>query len=320
MVTISYHASHEQFSPAQLLGFAKLAEKSGFDACHASDHFHPWSARQGQSGYTFSWLGAAMEATRFPFSVITAPGDRYHPAVAAQAIATLLEMYPDRLEVALGSGEALNEHITGARWPEKPIRNQRLLECANVMRRLLKGDKVNHLGFITVHEARLYTLPQRPPALFCAAITDETAYWAGDWADGLLTIHKPQEDLKRTMAAFYAGGGAGKPVHVQIAISYARNEYVAQEDAYDQWRTNCLGTGNLSDIATVEEFDAAAEKITREKVLESIPVSSDPAVYIKLLQQIIDLGVSNIIVHNVSRQQEDFITDFSKYVLPVLKK
>ena len=125
MAVLSYHASHEQFSPSDLLSYVKLAENAGFQGCHTSDHFHPWSEHQGQSGYAFSWLGAAMEATKLPFSIITAPGQRYHPAIIAQAIGTLLQMYPERLAVSLGSGEALNECITGEPWPEKTIRNKR---------------------------------------------------------------------------------------------------------------------------------------------------------------------------------------------------
>jgi coenzyme F420-dependent glucose-6-phosphate dehydrogenase len=318
MAMISYHASHEQFSPSELIDFVKLAEQAGFTGCHSSDHFHPWSKRQGHSGYAFSWMGAVMEATRFPCSIITAPGQRYHPAIVAQAIATLAEMYPDRLEVALGSGEALNEHITGARWPEKHIRNQRLLESANAIRRLLKGYEVNHIGTVVVHKAKLYTLPKTPPLIMCAAISAETSYWAGSWADGLLTIYKSEDALIKNIQAFYSGGGKNKPIHVQVAFSYARDASIAQEEAYDQWRSNCLDADDLSNIATVEEFDAAAEKVSKEMVLHSIPVSTDLNMFRTLIQNIIRSGASNVILHNVNKHQRDFIEDFGKHVLPGL--
>lgn len=116
---LAYHASHEQFSPSHLLKLAALAEQAGFDAIHSSDHFYPWSMRQGHSGYTFSWIGAAMQITRIPFSMVCAPGQRYHPAIVAQAIASIAEMFPGRIDVELGSGEALNEKITGEDWPSK---------------------------------------------------------------------------------------------------------------------------------------------------------------------------------------------------------
>lgn len=142
MPTVGFHASHEQLAPSTLLDAVCLAEQHGFTAAMSSDHFAPWSARQGESGFAWSWLGAAMQATTLPFGVVTAPGQRHHPAVLAQAIATLGEMFPGRLWVALGSGEASNEHITGDRWPDKPARNARLLECAEVIRALLAGDEV----------------------------------------------------------------------------------------------------------------------------------------------------------------------------------
>jgi G6PDH family F420-dependent oxidoreductase len=131
---IGYHASHEQFPPSTLLRLVKAAEQAGFQAAKCSDHFHPWSDRQGHSGYAWSWLGAAMEATRIPFGVISAPGWRYHPAIVAQAAATLAEMYPGRFWLALGSGQALNEGITGLPWPPKAERNARLKESAEVIR------------------------------------------------------------------------------------------------------------------------------------------------------------------------------------------
>ncbi len=133
---IAYHASHEQFDPHSLLEYAQLAESAGFQAAMCSDHFSPWSERQGNSGFAFSWLGAALQATHFSFGTVSAPGQRYHPAIVAQAAATLAQMYPGRFWLALGSGELLNEHITGDRWPAKEPRQQRLRECVDVMRAL----------------------------------------------------------------------------------------------------------------------------------------------------------------------------------------
>src|SRR5688572_9224907 len=133
MVQIGYHASHEQFPPSQLLALVRRAEQAGFGCAKSSDHFNPWSERQGESGFAWSWLGAAMEATRLPFGIVSAAGYRYHPAVIAQAAATLEEMYPDRLWLALGSGEAINEAMTGLPWPDKADRNATLRECAEVI-------------------------------------------------------------------------------------------------------------------------------------------------------------------------------------------
>ena len=139
MTIVGWHASHEQIPPSELLVAARHAEEVGFDAGMSSDHFSPWSARQGESGFAWSWLGAAMAATSLPFGVVNAPGQRYHPAIVAQAAATLTEMFPGRLWVALGTGEASNEHITGGRWPDKEHRKQRLAECVDVIRALFAG-------------------------------------------------------------------------------------------------------------------------------------------------------------------------------------
>src|SRR5687767_5723655 len=162
---IAYHASHEQFSPRELLRFAKLAERAGFEAIHSSDHFHPWSERQGQSGFSFAWLGAAMQATNLTYGMVCAPGPRYHPAIVAQAAATLANMFPHRFWMALGSGEALNEKITGDPWPDKTARNKRLYESSDVIKRLLKGEQVDHDGAFRVNNAKLYTLPEHVPPI-----------------------------------------------------------------------------------------------------------------------------------------------------------
>jgi coenzyme F420-dependent glucose-6-phosphate dehydrogenase len=179
MSRIGYHASHEQVSPRDLLELVKLAEQAGFACAMSSDHFYPWSERQGQSGYAWSWLGAALEGTRLPFGVISAPGWRYNPAVLAQVAATLCQMYPGRFWMALGSGEAINEHITGQPWPDKPERNARLKGSADIIRALLAGETVTHRGRVDVVEAKLYSRPEIPPLLIGSAVTETTAEWLG---------------------------------------------------------------------------------------------------------------------------------------------
>src|SRR5215207_4775745 len=187
-VQIGYHASHEQFPPSELLEHVVSAEAAGFDAAMCSDHFAPWSADQGHSGFAWSWLGAALARTRLSFGTVCAPGQRYHPAIIAQAAATLAEMFPERFWVSLGSGEAVNESITGAVWPSANERDARLLESVEVMRALFRGETVDHHGLVTVQEAKLWTRPATPPLLFGAALAPETARWIAGWADGMITI------------------------------------------------------------------------------------------------------------------------------------
>src|SRR3954449_3834193 len=156
MPVIGFHNSHEQVHPAELLTAVRHAEEVGFSAAMCSDHFAPWNLAQGHSGFAWTWLGAAMATTTLPFGVVNAPGQRYHPAIIAQAAGTLAAMFPGRFWVALGSGENVNEHITGDPWPPKDERDARLRECVDVIRTLLAGDEVTHDGLVTVDRAKLW--------------------------------------------------------------------------------------------------------------------------------------------------------------------
>jgi probable non-F420 flavinoid oxidoreductase len=237
MTVLGFHASHEQVHPSELIAAAQLAEQVGFTAAMCSDHFSPWSERQGQSAFAWSWLGAALQATSLPFGVVNAPGQRYHPAIIAQAVATLSAMYPGRFWAALGTGEASNEHITGQVWPRKEVRNARLGECVDVMRRLLAGEEVSHDGLVTVDRARVWTRPEVPPALLAAAVSPKTAAWAAGWADGLATVLQPHADLTRTVEAYRGAGGRG-PLALQVHLSYAADDETALTIAHEQWRSN----------------------------------------------------------------------------------
>src|SRR3954464_11458775 len=202
MPVIGFHNSHEQIHPAELLRAVQHAEQVGFTAAMSSDHFSPWSARQGQSAFGFSWLGAALATTSLPFGAVNAPGQRYHPAIVAQAIATLGAMFPGRFWVALGSGEAMNEHITGDPWPRKDVRDARLRECVAIIRALLAGEEVTHDGLVRVDRARIWSLPEQPPALVAPAVSVATARRSAEWADGLVTINQPHDTLRELTAAY----------------------------------------------------------------------------------------------------------------------
>jgi coenzyme F420-dependent glucose-6-phosphate dehydrogenase len=313
MAMICYHASHEQFAPSRLLRLAIAAERAGFSGLQSSDHFHPWSSSQGQSGFSFSWIAAALQATALPCSVVTAPGQRYHPAVTAQAIATLEEMFPGRFSAALGSGEALNESITGQQWPDKQTRNKRLLESARVIDRLLQGERVTFNGLISVRNARLYTLPAKKPLLLGAAVSEETAHWLGSWAEGLLTTaDKDHTEVAKKIKAFEDGGGKGRPIYLHYSFSYARKRKDAIDELWDQWKVHTATAGSWSDIGSVEEFDHAAKNTTPEEVLESTAVFTDMVALGDSIRSLEALGAQRIILHNLNRQQEEFIADFEE--------
>lgn len=310
MALICYHASHEQFAPSHLLQLVKQAEKAGFDGIHASDHFHPWSERQGESGFTFSWIGAAMQATTLPFSMVCAPGQRLHPAIVAQAAATLSEMFPGRFNMELGSGEAINETITGEGWPDKEQRNKRLWESYQVIKQLLNGEEVNMDSTIQVSHARLYTLPEQQPVLLAAAVSEETAKWAGSWADGLLTTAGSLDDVKHKIEAFRNNGGKGKPVYLQFGFSYGRNEAAAAKGAHDQWRSNIQPADRLEDWEEVKQFDEASQTTSEKEVTENIPVFTGMPALQQQLQEYLTLDIDRLILHNINRQQEIFIQDY----------
>jgi probable non-F420 flavinoid oxidoreductase len=311
--TITYHASHEQFAPSRLVQLVQMAEAAGFGAIHSSDHFHPWSVHQGQSGFSFSWIAAAMQATHLPFSMVCAPGQRYHPAIVAQAIATIAEMFPGRYSVELGSGEALNERITGERWPQKEERNERLLQCVQIIRQLLNGKEVSSDGLVQVKEAKLYTLPAQKPLLFCAALSEQTSGWAGTWADGLLTTAGTNDDIKKKMSAFRQGGGEDKPVYVQFAFSYDSTKSAAVKGAWQQWRSNLVAPDKLADFYKPEHFDKAAENISEQEVADKMPVITSMKQLQDEIERIAGTGVDRIILHNVNDNQEAFLEAFATH-------
>jgi probable non-F420 flavinoid oxidoreductase len=319
MAVFGFHASHEQIGPRALLDAVEHAQAAGFEAVMSSDHFSPWSERQGESGFAWAWLGAAMQRSSLSFGVVNAPGQRYHPAIIAQAIGTLEAMSPGRFWVALGTGEASNEHITGAGWPRKDVRNARLRECVDVIRSLLAGETVSHEGLVTVDQARLWTLPEHPPPLFATAVSVETARWAAEWADGLATIAQPREKLDRMIDAYRSAGGRG-PLVLQTHVSWATTDAEALAIAHDQWRTNVFSPPLCWDLDSTEAFDEAAKHVLPEDLRASVFVSSDPGAFAGHLDSFVGLGFDRIYVHHVGKEQGGFIDMFGNQVLPQLRE
>ena len=315
MPRIALHCSHEQIPPSRLLKSIVHAEQAGFTGGMSSDHFAPWSVRQGESGFAWSFLGAALASTSLPFGVVNAPGQRYHPAIIAQAAASLSEMFPERLWVALGSGEASNEHITGEGWPAKDVRNARLRECVDIMRALFAGEEVSHSGLVTVDRARLWTLPAVPPDLIVAAVSEKTAAWGAEWADGFATVNAPVDQLQRMLDAF--GRDDCRRV-LQVHVSWAPTDEEAREIAYDQWRTNVFDPPVCWDLDSPEAFDAAAQLVKPSDLEGKVLISSDLAQHVAWLQEFAALGFSDIAIHHVGQDLDPFIDAFGEHVLPEL--
>ncbi len=316
MTTIGFHASHEQIPPGELLRTVIAAQEAGFKAAMCSDHLAPWSERQGHSGHAWSWLGAALQATDLPFGVVTAPGQRYHPAVIAQAISTLAEMFPGRFWAALGSGEAVNEHVTGERWPAKADRDARLLECVTVIRALLGGDEVSHEGLVRVDRARVWSLPEIMPPLIGAAVSAETAHTVGTWADGLITVARPVEALKPVVDAFRESGSEGTTVAFQTHLSWAEDQATAVAIAHDQWRAGAFGSELAWNLELPGQFDDAARFVRPEDVCGPVMVSADPGRHAAWIHELMELAPDAIYLHHVGQEQDRFLEVFGERVLP----
>jgi probable non-F420 flavinoid oxidoreductase len=319
MTRIGFHASHEQASPDQLLPDVQQAESAGFEMAMCSDHFSPWSRRQGHSSFAWAWLGAALATTRLPFGVVTAPGQRYHPAVTAQAIATLGVMFPGRFWAALGSGEASNEHVTGDRWPRKEVRTRRLEECVQVIRRLLEGEEVSVDGLVTVDRARVWEVPEPRPRLVGPAVSLESAGRVAAWSEGMVTVNQRPEALRQMVGAYRDAGGAG-PLALQVHLSWAPTEAEAEQIAHDQWRSNVFPAPVSWDTETVEAFDLMSEDVTVDKVRTVVDVSSELGWHRDRIAEYAAIGFDEIYLHHVGQSQQRFIDAFGEHVLPGLRE
>lgn len=318
---IGYHASHEQFPPSELLLYVRQAEDAGFQAIMTSDHITPWSERQGNSGNNWAWLGAALATTSLPFGSLAIPcGWRYHPVVLAHMVATIAEMFPDRLRwIAAGSGEAMNAHVVGRGWPVKPERNDRLIAGCEIIRRLLKGESVTDASpWFATEAARLWSLPSRPPAILGAALSPETAGWMGSWADGLITVHKPKGELSEMVAQFEFGGGSDRPRAVQLQISWGRTEDEARHAAWDQWRVAAADPDCLANLRTPAEFDRETAEVEPQEMDNVIPLVTSGQSLLDLIADCRGCGVDEIYIHNVSRDQTGFMRFMAREVLPAV--
>ena len=315
MVTVGFHASHEQISPGQLLKDVQHAERAGFDAAMCSDHIEPWSARQGHSGFAWSWLGAALATTGLRFGVVTAPGQRGGSVGNDGRVVALASMFPGRFWMAPGSGENMNEHITGDAWPPKETRQRRLEECVEVIRRLHRGEDVTHHGLVTVEQARIWDVPDSPPPLIAPAISVDTARRAAVWADGLVTVNQPAAKLKDMLAAYRDNGGLGKAV-LQVHLSWAPREQDAAAIALDQWRTNTFAPPVPWDLPTAGHFDGVSGQVGEEQVRKAVNVSASLGQHAEWLAGYSDLGFDELYLHFVGQEQAPFIDAFGAEVLP----
>ncbi|WP_193596877.1 TIGR03885 family FMN-dependent LLM class oxidoreductase [Microbacterium sp. YJN-G] len=317
MMRIGFHASHEQHAPSALLRDVVRAEQAGFDEAMCSDHLAPWLTAQGESGFAWSWLGAALARTRFPIGLVTAPGQRYHPVIVAQAMATLEEMFPGRFWAALGSGEALNEHVTGDPWPAKDDRDARLIACAAVIGRLLSGEQADADGPVRVHEARLWSLPASPPPVMAAAISTHTAALVAPWAEGLITVGTDPAALRETRQAYRDADGRG-PVMLQLHLSLEQTEERAVEAAREQWAQATVPPELMWELEQPEDFERHADP-TAERLRAGIVIGADADDIADRIAAAAS-GFDAVFLHQVGRDQSAFLERCETELLPALRR
>lgn len=314
-VEIGYKLSSEEFPPSALVGYAGRAEESGFTFALISDHYHPWIDRQGQSPFVWGVLGGISHATeRLRVGTgVTCPLIRIHPAIVAQAAATAAAMMPGRFFLGVGTGENLNEHIVGRRWPPADVRREMLEEAVAVVRKLWQGGLQDFRGtHYTVENARLYTLPESPPDIMVAAAGPPAAELAGRIGDGLVTT-SPDADLVRT---FEAHGGHGKPRYAEMSVCVADDEKTARRIARDWWP---LPGGALNaELPLPAHFEYAAKLVTEETIATSVVCGRDPRRHLEEIDKHVDAGYTHVCVHQIGPDQDAMLSFYAREVIPAV--
>ena len=328
MTTIGYAAMLEQFHPTDLLEWCPQAEAAGFAAGFmVSEHFHPWTPQQGQSAFAWAFMGALGLRTSLRFgTAVTCPGFRYHPAVIAHAAATLGAMYPGRFYLGLGAGEALNEHVIGGPWPEVGVRSAMLFESIDIITKLFSGQVVKHQGaYFTLESARLYTVPpddQRVP-IYVATAGPVNARRTGKYADGIITVGAADDKISMLWDKYAEGAReAGKdatdtPKLLQIHLSWAATDEQAIDNAVREWPNGGMPFPK-QDIKNPEDFAAMARLVGPADFQNRVLMTSDLQAHIAHIQHYVDMGFDEIHLHNVGRNQAEWIEVFGRDVLPKL--
>ena len=322
-MSFGYAAMFEQFTPSDLLRYCEVAEANGFEAVMASDHFHPWTPQQGQSAFVWAWMGALGERTKQRFGTgVTPPGYRYHPAIIAQAAATLEAMYPGRFYLGLGAGEALNEHIVGEYWPEPPARLERLMESIEVIQKLFSGKVVKFTGkHIKLESAKLYTLPATPPPIYVATSGPLMSERTGKLLDGIITVGAADSKIKMLMERLEKGARevgkdpATMPRIIQLHVSWAESKAEAEENAVKEWPNGGMPFPK-GDIRNPEDFEAMAKFVHIDNFKNRVLTSPDLDEHRAHIQHFVDLGFTEVYVHNVGRNQEAFLKAYGREVVP----
>ncbi|MEC3992790.1 TIGR03557 family F420-dependent LLM class oxidoreductase [Actinacidiphila sp. DG2A-62] len=310
---IGYKLASEAFGPEELVRQAVLAERAGFDFVEMSDHFHPWLDAQGHSPFTWTVLGTiAARTERIGLATgVTCPTVRYHPAIIAQAAATLALLSDGRFTLGVGAGERLNEHVVGPGFPGSvPERHARLREALEIIRLLWRGGYQSYRGaHLTLDDARVFDLPSRLPPIAVAAGGKEAARLAAELGDGLFAT-EPRGDLVET---FREAGGSG-PRYAEVPVAWAGDEHTAAQAALKTSRWAVTGWKVMSELPNPANFEAASATVREEDMLSQFACGNDPARYVEVARPFADAGFDHLVMQNAGPDPDGFI-DFYRWEL-----
>jgi len=331
MLKVGYKASAEQFGPMELLRFSRLAEQSGFDSVFVSDHFQPWKHQGGHAPFSLTWLGALGALTSritIGTSVMT-PTFRYHPAVVAQAFATLGVMFPDRIVLGVGTGESLNEvPSTGVIWPDFKERFARLREAVTLMRRLWTEERVTFEGeYYRTHDATIYDRPATPVPIYIAAAGAQIAKYAGRMGDGLICTSGKAGELYTETILPKVAEGRGEACSrtpdytrmMEVKVSFDTEMKRAVEDTR-HWAALALTPDEKTSVHSPEEMERLADGLSVERAASRWIVSTDPDEHVERIGYYVDLGFNHLVFHAPGPDQERFIRLCSEHILPRLRR
>jgi G6PDH family F420-dependent oxidoreductase len=319
MVKFGYKLMTEEHGPAELVKSAALAEDAGFDFVSISDHFHPWLFSQGHAPFAWSVLGAIAHATsRIGIATgLTCPIIRYHPAIIAQAAATIAVMSDNRFTLAIGAGERLNEHVTGARWPSVIERHAMLSEAMDIFRLLWKGGAHSWTGsYFSLDHAQLFDAPEQPIPIIMGVSGPHSLALAAEKADGIMAT-EPQGEL---VQSFHAKTGKRGTAYAEALLAYASSREQGLEIAHSQFRFSALGWAVNSELPTVEGFEAATQFIKPEDLADAIAAGPDVDAHVELVRKYVDAGYDHVVLTAPGPDQAGFIAFFEQKLRPVLNQ
>jgi coenzyme F420-dependent glucose-6-phosphate dehydrogenase len=329
MLQLGWKAGTEQYPPEELLDYAIAAEEAGFDCIGASDHFHPW-AEKGQACFVWSWLGTvAAKTNKITLGTgVTCPTLRYHPAVIAQAAATMACLAPKRFFLGLGTGEALNEYSCTGQWPEYEARQAQLAEAIELIRALWAGEKVTHRGaHYQTRQAKLYTRPRDPIPLYISSMVPNSARFAGKYGDGLITVGGEAPETYRQISNNFEAGArdaqkdpSQMPRMIELAVAYTADEAKAIEYKKTYWAGVFIPALFTERIYTPTMSEENGKAVGSDTIKEAVCISANPEDHIKLAQSYIDLGFDQLFFHSAGPDQRAFIEGYGRDVLPPLRQ